>query len=56
MSMFVYFLIAVHMNGDMWVLHLFSNKSACQQAEAYIQSLDKRPAHVYCSKILINPV
>ena len=54
MSIFVYLLIAVSMNGDMWVLDVLPNKIICQNAVLYIQSLDERPAHVYCIKTLVD--
>ena len=47
----IYLLLGVMMSGQMVLVDIFPNKIMCENAKEYVNSLDKREAHVYCVKM-----
>ena len=56
MSVFIWVLLGVTMSGHMQAIDIFPSELMCLKGVEYIQSLDERPANVFCVKMLLNPM
>lgn len=56
MSIFIWMLLAVQMDGSFVAIDTFRSSRECSYAVEYIQSLDKRLAHVYCVRVSLKEV